>query len=367
MIMEETKLLKAYCQKTGKKFILQLRKVGSAWKTVNFVDITEDDYGAMYSEMRVDSPQTADSLVPCEGCGKRNIGACSCPQRICDCRSNAPYNFQCIYCNELKIEYSRRLAGGPYTRWAGISQIPEATKDRFGNPEGGEYDLADDGSFEGYKILLYNMSDFSTIGGSLNALEKKGFKVDVYTGTTPESPEALRRRLEDKCQFWLLCWRDQVLSPQHIQVISDFFNAGHGIYIMGDNEPFVKDANAIISKLFGASLSGNYIGKQVLSIQTRDKAPGIIPNHLIATGLENFYEGVTISNISHSRQLIPLIYSSDGKVVTAYYDKDGKRALVDGGFTRLNDTVISSTAGTLRYTVNAAAWLANTERFGYEQ
>ncbi|MBR2459680.1 MAG: hypothetical protein IKB34_00400 [Clostridia bacterium] len=365
--MEETKLLKAYCRKTGKKFILQMHKKGSTWKTVNFVDLNEDEYGAIYSEIRVDSPTTADSLVPCEGCGKRNIGGCSCPQRICDCRSGTPYNFQCIYCNELKIEYSRRITGGPYTKWAGISQIPEATKDRFGNPEGGEYDLADDGSFQGYKILIYNMSDFSTIGGSVRALEKKGFTVDVFTGNFPETPEALKQRLADKSQFWFLSWRDKMLSDQHVRVITDFFNQGHGIYIMGDNIPFVKDANAIIQPLFGASLDGNYIGKQVLSVQSADGAPGIIPNHLIATGIENFYEGVTISNISGFRTLKPLIYSSDRKVVTAYYDDDGKRALVDGGFTRLNDTLIGSTAGTLRYIVNAAAWLANTERFGYEQ
>ena len=49
----------------------------------------------------------------------------------------------------------------------------------------------------------------------------------------------------------------------------------------------------------------------------------------------------------------------------AFYDKDGKRALVDGGFTRLWCNWDS--AGTDRYIVNAAAWLANIERFGYMQ
>ena len=41
----------------------------------------------------------------------------------------------------------------------------------------------------------------------------------------------------------------------------------------------------------------------------------------------------------------------------------GRRALVDGGFTRLYHKWDS--AGTDRYVVNAAAWLANIERFGY--
>ena len=44
------------------------------------------------------------------------------------------------------------------------------------------------------------------------------------------------------------------------------------------------------------------------------------------------------------------------------YEKDGKRAIFDGGFTRLYNGW--ETAGTPRYVKNAAAWLANYERFG---
>jgi hypothetical protein len=59
--------------------------------------------------------------------------------------------------------------------------------------------------------------------------------------------------------------------------------------------------------------------------------------------------------------LRPLVYGSNGRVVTAYYDDDGRRAIVDGGFTRLYHKWES--AGTDRYIVNAAAWLLNIERF----
>ena len=58
-----------------------------------------------------------------------------------------------------------------------------------------------------------------------------------------------------------------------------------------------------------------------------------------------------------------MIYSSDANVVTAYYDFDGKRALVDGAFTRLWDGDWGQSAGTSRYIMNAAVWLANAERF----
>jgi hypothetical protein len=48
--------------------------------------------------------------------------------------------------------------------------------------------------------------------------------------------------------------------------------------------------------------------------------------------------------------------------VSAFYDRGGKRAIFDGGFTRLYRQW--DTAGTARYVKNAAAWLANYERFG---
>lgn len=63
-----------------------------------------------------------------------------------------------------------------------------------------------------------------------------------------------------------------------------------------------------------------------------------------------------------NQALTPLIHGSAGNVVAAIYDKDNKRAIMDGGFTRLFYKWES--AGTARYIKNAAAWLANHERFG---
>ncbi|MEA4914288.1 MAG: hypothetical protein VB061_06940 [Christensenella sp.] len=103
----------------------------------------------------------------------------------------------------------------------------------------------------------------------------------------------------------------------------------------------------------------------MIGVQTYQGGPGIIPNHLITTGLTNFYEGITIAEVHTTTDLQPLIYGSDGKVVAAYFEKQQKRAIVDGGFTRL--FCKWDDAGTDRYVVNAAAWLANVERFGYTQ
>ncbi len=109
-------------------------------------------------------------------------------------------------------------------------------------------------------------------------------------------------------------------------------------------------------------MSGNLIGDQVVGLQPEQRAPGILPNHLLSTGLENVYEGITIATIQPNQTLKPLIYGSAGNLVAAFYDRDGKRAIFDGGFTRLYNKW--HTAGTPRYIKNAAAWLVNVERFG---
>jgi hypothetical protein len=59
-----------------------------------------------------------------------------------------------------------------------------------------------------------------------------------------------------------------------------------------------------------------------------------------------------------------VIYGSAGNLVTAAFEAHGKRLIVDGGFTRLSNKWDS--AGTGRYVMNAAAWLANYEKFGNE-
>ncbi|MEW5737624.1 MAG: hypothetical protein AB1938_01795 [Myxococcota bacterium] len=89
---------------------------------------------------------------------------------------------------------------------------------------------------------------------------------------------------------------------------------------------------------------------------------GLKRDHLLTTGIEKLYEGHSIAYLPNPGPLTPLIHGSDGHVVAAHYDQDGRRAIVDGGFTRLY--MQWDTAGTGRYVKNAAAWLANVERFG---
>jgi hypothetical protein len=239
-------------------------------------------------------------------------------------------------------------------------------KDKYGNPNGTNYDLLRDGSMRGYKILIVNLCTASDspqhkegYDGPIRALENKGFEVDFSSGV----PSNLGVRLSTASQFWLISGSSATLTPEHIATIKSFYNQGRGVYIWGDNDPWYADANALIKALFGVTMEGNYMGDKVIGVQRSRGDSGIIAGHLISTGIANFYEGITIARININQYLLPLVYSSDGKVVTAFSDKDDKRVLIDGGFTRLYCKWDS--AGTDRYIVNAAGWLGNFEKFGW--
>ena len=358
----ELKMLKAKCKKTGLYYGLELKKIEEEWRVVNMIRLSEEEAKVISSEVRQSSFKTNKNLLPCLSCGSRKVGGCRCSQQKHRCSSTMKYEFNCVYCNEFEIDYSRPRIHGPYTKWAGTSNIPDAIKDKYGNPQGSQYDLAEDGSFEGYSIVVLNLYWGCSFTMPKAALEKKGFKVIEFTGV-PDILQLKEVLSDDATQLWVISDLARHLSAEHINIIKQYYEAGHGVYIWGDNDPVYVDANLILSSLFGIEMRGDSPGDQVLGIQGGDKRSGIISNHPITTGIVSFYEGITIAEIQIGQVLRPLIYGSNGKVVAAYYDKDGKRAIADGGFTRLYYKWES--AGTDRYVVNAAAWLANIERFGY--
>ena len=360
--MSESKMLKARCRKTGRSYGMEIKKIGSTWKVVNMIDLNDEEAGIIMSEVRQSSFETHTNLLPCARCGSRRVGGCSCAPKNHGCSRGMDYEFDCIYCNALEIDYSRSTSRTPYTKWAGMSNIPDAIKDKYGNPQGSEYDLAEDGSLNGYKIVVLNLCKECFFDKPAEALKKKGFTIEEYKKLP--SLAMLKQALGgDNTQLWVISDLVTHMSQDYVKLVIDYFNSGHGVYIWGDNDPFYQDANQILGRAFGTSMNGDSMGDTVLGIQTVDRGKGIIPNHPITTGIVTFYEGITIAEVSTGKMLKPLIYGSNGKVVTAYYDENYKRALVDGGFTRLYYKWDS--AGTDRYIVNAAAWLANIERFGY--
>lgn len=244
-----------------------------------------------------------------------------------------------------------------------VKQKREVESDTYGNAKGSQYDLAVDGAFEGQTIAVLHLYtgegfDFSK---PKEALKQKGFSIYRWINNPP-TPEALDSALQKSCQLWIISSNHQKLNDAHAKVIKKFFDSGKGVYIWGDNQPYYADANFIAQKLLGVSMQGNTMGNQTVNILSRGSKSGLMPNHLITTGLQNVYEGITIATIDDNKDLTPIIYGSAGNLVAAAYEQDGKRLIFDGGFTRLY--INWDTAGTGRYVKNAAAWLVNYERFG---
>ncbi|RKG85966.1 hypothetical protein [Corallococcus terminator] len=252
------------------------------------------------------------------------------------------------------------------TRDDGTKEVREevrpAARDGFGNAGGNQNDLAVDGAFDGQTVAVLQFYttnfDFSLPKA---ALKEKGFSVYRWVNSAP-SPQELRKGLQKACQLWIISDSTRRLTPEHVKVIKEFFDAGHGVYIWGDNEPYYADANVVGEALLGTSMQGDVIGDQTVGLRKDGAGPGLLRRHLLTTGLEYLYEGITIATIQPNPQLTPLLHGSAGNMVAAFYDNGGKRAIFDGGFTRLYNKW--DTAGTARYVKNAAAWLTNVERFG---
>jgi hypothetical protein len=257
------------------------------------------------------------------------------------------------------VRVTRRSGGtsiGPYSEWAGQNLIAGTRADQYGNASGSEYDLVEDGSIIEAKVVVLNLCSEVTLDHPKAALERKGFTL-VELRNCADLPE----RLVDAAELWIISDRRQNLTSDALDAIESFFRDGRGLYIWGDNEPYFADANLVLRRLFNVAMSGNSPGDQIVSMSTSRKKSGLIPGHLVTTGLVNIYEGATIAEVPTTNLLRPLVYGSNGRVVTAYFDHDGCRAIVDGGFTRLYYKWES--AGTDRYIINAAAWLLNIERF----
>lgn len=266
-----------------------------------------------------------------------------------------------IMTEDIQESYIERESGEKKVR---IVQ-KEVESDSYGNAKGNQYDLAVDGAFKGQTVAVLHLYT----GGGFDfelpkaALAEKGFSVYRWKNVPPSAKE-LKEALAKSCQLWIISGVSKQLNEEHLAVIKDFFDEGKGVYIWGDNTPYYGDANFVSKALVGVEMLGNVSGQQVVNLQMEEKKAGVTPNHLITTGIQNIYEGHTIATLTESKDLTPIIYGSANNLVTAVYEKEGKRLILDGGFTRLY--VNWDEAGTGRYVKNAAAWLVNYERFGDE-
>ena len=104
--MTESKFLKAYCSKTHQYFGLEIKKFGSVWKVVNMIKLSDEEAKIISSEIEQSSFETNSNLIPCSKCGSRKVGGCDCAKKKHQCAPNMKYQFDCIYCKELSIDYT---------------------------------------------------------------------------------------------------------------------------------------------------------------------------------------------------------------------------------------------------------------------
>ena len=368
--------LKAKCQKTGKFFALEITKYdGKPAVVTNFYEIDEEQANHLDPEYRVDENISVGSnLNPCIHCKTRRIAHCSHHRLSKTCRFNDKYDYQCLFCDQLKIDYTRvNNKDNSFYNKVNVSNLPASAFDKHGNPQGDQFDLAKDGSMKGFKIVILDFGGEGTTRQKLiSKLKIKGFDVSYYgTNRTPTPLELKKEIMKGKTQLWIIsgCKMEAIFRKKYLPVVIEYFNYGGGLYIWGDNEPLYAEANVVLKELFDANMYGNVPGNKIISIKKAGSISGIIPDHPIATGIINFHEGQSIATINWSKQgkngqMRPLVYGSDGTVIASFYENKKTRLIADGGFTRLSSSNINK-AGTERFVLNSAIWLAYVEKYGY--
>jgi hypothetical protein len=162
-------------------------------------------------------------------------------------------------------------------------------------------------------------------------------------------------------QLWFVSDREVSLTEQQIRLVTQFVDQGNGLLIWADNDPYYADANLLAKALMGTEFRGNLLGDKILT-PARTLAPGKFVDHALTQGINQLYEGITISTISPTRNLTILAQSHDGQMCMACYEQGQRRIVLDTGFTKLIDGRFHRTAGTARYFRNIAFWLARGAR-----
>lgn len=253
--------------------------------------------------------------------------------------------------------------------------------DSHNNPVGTQYDLPRDGTMQEHTLVLCWFADEGTYSKPVNALREKGFKVIVHN-SRDSTVQQMMVSLLGADVVWLVSGKSIVETAvgQLIDALTAFHYRGGGIFVWGDNAPYFAHANLLLSSVFphdDVYLEGNDEGGQIMRAHTDGLTPGhLTKQHLIMTGLNSLFEGVTISYLKNNGPLKilatynhgrgysgkPYCAVADGEVYrrcrTPYKIGRG-RIVIDGGFTKLYDEHWGKTAGTGRYVLNASTWLLN--------
>jgi len=255
-------------------------------------------------------------------------------------------------------------------------------QDAFGNPIGPQFGFARANEFAGRRILVWSTE--GTIWWSVYpednplwvALRAKGFEIERRHGSFDVS------WLNRADQIWIFASPNAPFTPAQLLALDQFVQAGRGVYVIADNDPFVVEAKQLAMHWFNAGISGNYeadrtvrLIRNITTLQpsatpTSDITPSEKEeneqlfcrtpdlNHPVLTDIDVMYEGWTVSHIDPSPQLMPILLASDGKILVACARNYQRRIVIDCGWTRYYRDTILRKAGTVRFAENIAAYLA---------
>lgn len=275
-------------------------------------------------------------------------------------------------------EYYNSIAGRTVDA---ILRDQNTVLDAHQNPMGSQYDLPRDGTMGEHNLVICWFSEHGTYGKPVEALRSKGFKVVVHNSQRSTVQQMMVSFLNADV-VWLVSGPKIVEGgfDQLVNALESFHRRGGGIFLWTDNDPYFAHANQVLLRLLPGEdicMEGNDRGEQIMKVHTDGHSPGkLTKSHLIMTGLNSLYEGVTVSHLSRLGPLKVLATYNNGsgysgKPYCAVADaevyrkckapnKVGRgRLVIDGGFTKLYDECWSKTAGTERYVKNASAWLLN--------
>lgn len=276
------------------------------------------------------------------------------------------YDFRDI---DVEVQDSVDDMADIYNMGAVSGDYANAIFDQYGNPVGGGFDLAKDGAFAGFRLLIgcfYAglLEDLRSL--TLKELQKKGWEVVVV-----DDVDSFTSALRDQHihAAWIISGHGFSGNEEgFVNEVERFHVSGRGLMIWGDNEPYFQHANKVLAKLFSFQLTGNTPGGKELLPGKDPTKSGCFGKHLICSGIVRLHEGITICYPDR----VPSDWSvfgtsSNGKPVLIAKEASNMKAgpgrvVVDNGFTKIMKSYWT-TAGTPRYVSNCCAWLALRERF----
>eukprot|EP01124_Arcella_intermedia_P023670 TRINITY_DN3806_c0_g1_i1.p1 TRINITY_DN3806_c0_g1~~TRINITY_DN3806_c0_g1_i1.p1 ORF type:complete len:955 (+),score=131.27 TRINITY_DN3806_c0_g1_i1:107-2971(+) len=264
-----------------------------------------------------------------------------------------------------------KAASSVFTRYAGLMKPEDMAKlsgssvatDKYGNADGTQYDLGQDGAFDGLVVVILQLYTFN-IRPPVEALERKGFKVVLF----PRAPgvSALREVVQTASQVWVISNCSKVLSEEEMDFLVEQWKDGLSLYVWGDNDPYYVDANRLLAKIFpgeGVSMTGNHPGQQAVQACPPGGHIGFAP-HLLTTGLTSLHEGNTIASLDPKvmgmLDFEPVLYDHEGNliVVVRKAQKGSGSIIIDGAFTKLYCQWEGVAAGSARFVRNCACFLS---------